>query len=89
MGPLRPDGVAAPVTLKSVSSTPEIPEIQVFRSENFPDLADEVTFPRLSESKLAWLFKQGGVRQTYEPGEILYEHAVREAPFFVIESGRV
>jgi hypothetical protein len=32
---------------------------QVFRSERFPDLADEVLFPRLSDAKLAWLSKRG------------------------------
>jgi thioredoxin reductase (NADPH) len=65
------------------------PATQVLRSDNFPDLDDEVIFPRLSEAKLEWLVKQGGERRTYEPGEVLYEHAVRNAPFFVIERGRV
>jgi thioredoxin reductase (NADPH) len=58
------------------------------RSEEFPDPADEVFFPRLSEQKLAWLAKRGR-RRTFEPGEVLYEHAVRDAPFFVIERGLV
>ena len=57
---------------------------QVIRSEEFPDPADEVFFPRLSDTKLAWLAKRGR-RRTVEPGEVLYEHAVRDAPFFVIE----
>jgi thioredoxin reductase (NADPH) len=61
---------------------------QVIRSEQFPDLADEVLFPRLSEAKLAWLAKRGE-RRTFQPGEVLYEHAVREAPFFVIDRGLV
>ncbi len=60
----------------------------VFRSEEFPDLADEVLFPRLSDAKLAWLGKRGR-RRTVAPGEVLYEHAVRDAPFFVIEHGLV
>ncbi len=60
----------------------------VFRSEQFPDLADEVLFPRLSDAKLAWLGKRGR-RRTVAPGEVLYEHAVRDAPFFVIERGLV
>ena len=72
-----------------MASTPETPEIQGFRGDDFPDLADEVMFPRLSAAKLAWLLKQGGERRSYEEGEVLYEHAVRDAPFFVIESGRV
>src|ERR1700742_1855128 len=61
---------------------------EVFRSEQFPDLADELLFPRLSDAKLAWLSKRGG-RRTVAPGEVLYEHGVRDAPFFVIEHGLV
>ena len=62
---------------------------RILRSENFPDLADELLYPRLSDAKLAWLSERGGQRESFEPGEVLYEHAVREAPFFVIESGLV
>ena len=58
------------------------------RSERFPDLEDEVLFPRLSDAKLAWLAKRGE-RRTFQPGEVLYEHAVRDAPFYVIERGLV
>ncbi|MDX6727652.1 MAG: thioredoxin reductase, partial [Baekduia sp.] len=58
------------------------------RTERFPDLGDEVLFPRLSDAKLEWLGKQGE-RQRFEVGEVLYEHGVREAPFFVIDRGRV
>ena len=58
------------------------------RSERFPDLGDEVLFPRLSDAKLAWLAKRGE-RRTFQPGEVLYEHAVRDAPFYVIERGLV
>ncbi len=61
---------------------------QVIRSERFPDLGDEVLFPRLSDAKLAWLAKRGK-RRTFQPGEVLYEHAVRDAPFCVIERGLV
>jgi thioredoxin reductase (NADPH) len=61
---------------------------QVIRSERFPDLDDEVLFPRLSDAKLAWLAERGE-RRTFQPGEMLYEHAVREAPFYVIERGLV
>jgi thioredoxin reductase (NADPH) len=62
---------------------------RILRSETFPDLADEVIYPRLSDAKLAWLHERGGERKSFEPGEVLYEHAVREAPFFVIERGLV
>ena len=61
---------------------------QVIRSERFPDLGDEVLFPRLSDAKLAWLAKRGK-RRTFQPGEVLYEHALRDAPFYVIERGLV
>jgi thioredoxin reductase (NADPH) len=65
-----------------------VPTTQVIRSERFPDLADEVLFPRLSDAKLEWLAKLGR-RARFEPGEVLYEHAERDAPFYVIERGRV
>ena len=61
---------------------------RVIRSERFPDLADEVIFPRLADDKLAWLAERGE-RLTFQPGEVLYEHAVRDAPFYVIERGLV
>jgi thioredoxin reductase (NADPH) len=61
---------------------------RVMRSERFPDLGDEVLFPRLSDAKLAWLGERGE-RRVFSPGEVLYEHAVRDAPFFVIEDGLV
>ena len=32
---------------------------------------------------------QAGHRTSFAPGDVLYEHAVRDAPFFVIERGRV
>jgi len=60
----------------------------VIRSEQFPDLADEEFFPRLSDAKLMWLGKRGR-RRTVAAGEVLYEHGVRDAPFFVIERGLV
>jgi thioredoxin reductase (NADPH) len=61
---------------------------EVIRSERFPDLSDEVLFPRLSDGKLEWLAKRGH-RRTFQAGEVLYEHAVRDAPFYVIERGLV
>jgi thioredoxin reductase (NADPH) len=61
---------------------------QVIRSEGFPDLSDEVMFPRLSDAKLEWLARHGE-RRSFEPGDVLYEHGERDAPFYVLESGRV
>ncbi len=61
---------------------------QVLRSDRFPDLADEVMFPRLSDAKLDWLARRGE-RRSFQPGEVLYEHGARDAPFYVLESGRV
>jgi thioredoxin reductase (NADPH) len=62
--------------------------VEVIRSASFPDLDDEEFFPRLSDAKLEWLGARGQ-RRTVQPGEVLYEHAVRDAPFFVIERGLV
>jgi thioredoxin reductase (NADPH) len=65
-------------------------DVRVVRAEPFPDLDDDVVYPRLSEAKLRWLEKKkGGERRSFEPGEVLYEHAVRDAPFFVLLSGKV
>ena len=61
---------------------------QVIRSQRFPDLDDEVLFPRISDAKLAWLAERGE-HLTFLPGEALYEHAVRDAPFYVIDRGLV
>jgi thioredoxin reductase (NADPH) len=62
--------------------------IEVVRSEPFPDLADEVLFPRFSETKLNWLAKRG-VRRSFAPGDVLFEHGERDAPFCMIERGLV
>jgi thioredoxin reductase (NADPH) len=64
-------------------------DVRVVRLEPFPDLDDEVQFPRLSEAKLEFLEKKAGGRQSFEVGDVLYEHAVRDAPFFVLLTGRV
>jgi thioredoxin reductase (NADPH) len=58
------------------------------KSDSFPDLDDEVLYPRIPEHKMAWL-RETGERRAFAPGEILYEQGLRDAPFFVIESGRV
>jgi thioredoxin reductase (NADPH) len=61
----------------------------VIRSDSFPDLSDEVIYPRISDSKLAWLRERSCEQRSFEPGEVLYEHGVRDAPFHVIERGLV
>ncbi len=58
------------------------------KAESFPDLADEVLYPRLSEHKMAMLASKGE-RRAFAAGEVLYPQGLRDAPFFVIESGRV
>jgi thioredoxin reductase (NADPH) len=58
------------------------------RAENFPDLGDEVMYPRLSEEKLKRLAEQGE-RRSFAAGETLYEQGQREVPWFVVERGRV
>jgi thioredoxin reductase (NADPH) len=58
------------------------------RSEGFPSLDDTTLYPRLSDEKLGWLASKG-LRRSFEPGDVLYEQGERDAPFFVIESGRV
>src|ERR1700761_15946 len=65
-------------------------EVRVVRAEPFPDLDDDVVYPRLSEAKLHWLEKKkGGERRSFEPRDVLYEHTGHDAPLFVLLSGRV
>jgi thioredoxin reductase (NADPH) len=59
-----------------------------YRAEQFPDLADAVMFPRLSEAKMAKLDHKG-TRASYAPGEVLVEQGQRDAPFMIVASGRV
>jgi len=59
-----------------------------YTAPEFPDLGDAVMFPRLSEAKLA-KFAEHGERRSYAAGETLYRQGERDAPFFVIERGRV
>jgi len=58
------------------------------RAPQFPDLADEALYPRLSAAKLAKLAERGE-RRSFAAGEVLFEQGVRDAPFFVIEHGLV
>ena len=58
------------------------------RAENFPDLGDDVMYPRLSGAKLERLAEMGE-RRSFAAGETLYEQGQPDAPFLVIERGRV
>jgi thioredoxin reductase (NADPH) len=58
------------------------------RAESFPDLGDELMFPRMSEKKLERLAEMGS-RRSFAVGATLYEQGQRDAPFLVIERGRV
>jgi thioredoxin reductase (NADPH) len=54
----------------------------------FPDLGDELMYPRMSAKKLERLAELG-TRRSFAAGETLYEQGQRDAPFLVIERGRV
>ena len=58
------------------------------RAEDFPDLEDAVMFPRLSAAKIERLAEHG-TRRSFAAGETLYEQGQRDAPFLVVERGRV
>jgi thioredoxin reductase (NADPH) len=58
------------------------------RTESFPDLGDELMFPRMSAKKLERLAELG-TRRSFAAGETLYEQGQPDAPFLVIERGRV
>ena len=58
------------------------------RAEDFPDLDDAVMFPRCRRQKIERLAEQG-TRRSFAAGETLYEQGQRDAPFLVIERGRV
>jgi thioredoxin reductase (NADPH) len=58
------------------------------RADSFPDLSDELMYPRMSAEKIERLAKKG-TRRSFAAGETLYEQGQREAPFMVIERGRV
>jgi thioredoxin reductase (NADPH) len=58
------------------------------RAEHFPDLGDEVMYPRLSAEKIEKLASLGE-RRSFETGDVLYVQGQRDAPFMVIVRGRV
>jgi thioredoxin reductase len=58
------------------------------KAEPFAELSDPVVFPRLSDAEIEQLAERGQ-RRTYETDEQLFEHGMRDAPFFIIEHGTV
>lgn len=58
------------------------------KAEGFPDLSDPVLYPRLAPHKMEMLAAKGR-RRSFAVGEVLYAQGERDAPFFVIEKGRV
>ncbi|HEY3945661.1 MAG TPA: FAD-dependent oxidoreductase [Solirubrobacteraceae bacterium] len=58
------------------------------RAADFPDLADEVMYPRISAQKLERLAEHG-TRRSFSVGETLYAQGQRDTPFLVLERGRV
>ena len=58
------------------------------RAADFPDLTDEVMYPRISAQKLKRLAEHG-TRRSFSVGETLYAQGQRDAPFLVLERGRV
>ncbi len=58
------------------------------RGQNFPDLSDEIMYPRMSAKKLERLAELG-TRRSFAAGETLYEQGQRDAPFIVVERGKV
>jgi thioredoxin reductase (NADPH) len=58
------------------------------RAAEFPDLGDEVLYPRLSPAKLGRLAEMGE-RRSFATGERLVQQGQRDAPWLVVESGRV
>jgi thioredoxin reductase (NADPH) len=68
-----------------MAQAPTVPKV---KSEQFPDLADEIMYPRLTDAKIARLKEMGEVI-AYQRGDVLYEQGQRNAPWLVIVSGSV
>jgi hypothetical protein len=62
----------------------ELMATTVLRSEQLPGPRRRGAVPAADRRKIEWLAKRGE-RRTFQPGEVLYEHAVRDAPFYVID----
>ena len=66
----------------------EEPATRQIRAERFPDLGDDLMFPRMSAQKIERL-AETGTRCSFAVGETLYAQGQPDAPFLVIERGRV
>jgi thioredoxin reductase (NADPH) len=71
------------MTVPTEGTTPTL-----IHAEEFPDLGDAVLYPRISPGKLERLAERG-TRTSFATGDALYRQGQRDAPFFVIERGRV
>lgn len=56
-------------------------------SPDLTDLSDPVMFPVLPDHLLEAIARQAVCRE-FEPGQVLFEQGVRQAPFLVVEEGR-
>ena len=57
-------------------------------ARTMPDFSDPALFPQMPAAMLAAVAEHA-VEREFAPGEILFAHGVRYAPFFVVTSGRV
>jgi thioredoxin reductase (NADPH) len=64
------------------------PTATQIRADDFPDLGDAVMYPRMSATKIERLAELG-TRLSFAAGDTLYAQGQRDAPFLVVERGRV
>jgi len=57
-------------------------------AEDMADLRDPVLFPKMP-AHLVEAVRPMAKQRAFAPGEVLFEHGQRNAPFFIVESGRV
>ncbi len=57
-------------------------------ADDMADLSDPVLFPKMP-AHLVEAVRPMAKPRSFAPGEVLFEHGQRNAPFFVVESGRV
>lgn len=57
-------------------------------ADELPDFGDPIIFPVLSQRLIDEIEPQAS-RRAFTPGEMLFAHGMRNAPFFVVTAGRV